>query len=79
MRTTIAPKSRDSMLSEYPIESSVPGWFFRFTEVSNGVWNVEGSDAFGRKVTRMGTDEKALLSECEADARAISDQVKPAF
>ena len=78
-RVTVKPRSRDDMLKEYPIESSVRGWFFRHTEVSNNVWLVEGCDLWGRKVTRTGTDDKALLSECEDDARSINNQVKPAF
>jgi hypothetical protein len=63
------------MIKEYPIESSVAGWFFRCKEVSNNVYLVEGCDFWGRKVTRTGTDEKALISDCEADARFISNQV----
>ena len=78
-RITIEPRSRDDMLKEYPIESAVAGWFFRYKEVSNNVWLVEGCDRWGRKVTRTGTDERVLLSECESDARSINDQVKPAF
>ena len=78
-RIAVAPRSRDDMLKEYPIESSVAGWFFSYREVSSNVWVVEGSDLWGRTITRTGTDEKALISECEADARAINNQVKPAF
>jgi hypothetical protein len=75
----ISPRTRDDIIKEYPIASSVTGWFFRCTEVSNNVYLVEGCDIWGRKVSRTGTDEKALISDCEADARSINSQVKPAF
>lgn len=78
-RLPVTPRSRDEIIEDYPIESSVPGWFFRYAEVSNNVYLVEGCDRWGRKVTRTGSDEKALLSDCEADARAINDQINPTF
>jgi len=78
-RVPIRTRSREDLMKDYPIESSVAGWFFRYTETSNNVYLVEGCDLWGRKVSRSGTDPAATVSECEADAREINKQVSGAF
>ena len=55
----------------YPIQDKVIGWFFRTEETSNGVYEVEGTDLYGRKVSRNGTDPDLLLDRCAGDAREI--------
>ncbi len=63
-----------ALLKRYPIRGKTPGWYFSIRETSANVWLVEGSDAFGRQVSRQGTDEEGLLAQCEADAREINGQ-----
>lgn len=63
------PEAR--LRADYPIQRSPEGWYFRMTETSAGAWLVEGTDAWGRKVARDGTDPEALLELCELDARSI--------
>jgi len=61
---------------EFPIAGLVEGWFFRQREVSPGAFVVEGTDLWGRTVTRQGGDPDALLKECVGDAKQIRQQVK---
>ena len=68
----VIPRSHKEMIREYPIEGLVEGWYFRQREVSNGCYIVEGSDVYGRTISRQttaGPDE--LLAECVALARQI--------
>ena len=51
---------------DYPIAGRFPGWCFRIREFSAGAWLVEGSDLWGRTVSRQGADPDALLAECLA-------------
>jgi hypothetical protein len=58
------------MIREYPIDGRVPGWYFRVREVSNGCYVVEGSDVYGRTISRQTTaDPDAVLAECVAFAQ----------
>lgn len=75
----VAPRTRAEMMSEFPIESSVDGWFFRSSEVSNNYYVVEGCDLWGRRVKREGSDPDQALAQCEADAKTISEQVRRAL
>ena len=63
----------DDDLAAYPIRDLVKDWFFRIQEVSNGVYVVEGIDAWGRKVSRKGTEVEldGILKACADDAREI--------
>ena len=36
--------SAEELAKTHPITDRVPDWFFRVVEVSNGAWQVEGSD-----------------------------------
>ena len=58
--------------TRYPIAGTTLGWRFRATETSSSVWRVDGSDRFGRQVSRQGTDVDRLQEQCEADARDIN-------
>ena len=71
-KPTVTPRSHKEMIREYPIEGLVEGWYFRQREVSNGCYIVEGSDVYGRTISRQTTaDPDALLAECVALARQI--------
>ena len=60
---------------EYPIADRVPGWFFRISEQSAGVYRVDGVDLWGRLVNDVGTDENRLLESCAAAATEINRQL----
>ena len=74
MKRTVQKLSEDAVRREYPLVGPPAGWFFRVREVSNGVFIVEGTDLWGRKVSRTGFDEQALLAACSEDARNIDAQ-----
>ncbi len=65
----------DKELKEYPIADLLEGWFFRVREVSYGVYRVEGTDRWGRTVSRIGEKPKELISACVNDARAIAANI----
>ena len=62
----------DEELKVYPITDLLEGWFFRVCEVSYGVYRVEGTDRWGRTVSRIGEKPKELISACVNDAREIA-------
>ena len=68
-------KDPAEVLREFPIAGLVDGWFFRQREMTAGAYLVEGTDLWGRTVSRGGGDPGALLSQCAADARRISAEV----
>lgn len=52
-----------------PIEfTELSGWSFDADEVSAGVFMAVGSDRFGRKIEKTGTDPDALIEACRRDA-----------
>jgi len=57
-------------MRKYPITGLVEGWYFRQEEVSAGCYVVEGSDAYGRAISRQTGDPEAALAECIAFAHA---------
>ena len=59
------------MRREYPIAGRLPNWYFRFTETSNNAWLVEGSDVWGRTVSRQGDDPEELLTACIKYAKTV--------
>jgi hypothetical protein len=67
----VTPRSHEEMLREYPITGLVEGWYFRQREVSAGCFVAEGSDAYGRTVSRQTAADPpdAALAECVAFAR----------
>ena len=67
----------DEYLAMYPIKDLVEGWFFRVHEVSNGVYEVEGTDVWGRKVSRKGTEIELdeVLKAGASDARQIQSKL----
>lgn len=73
----ITARSHEEMVREYPITGLVEGWYFRQREVSNGYYLVEGSDAFGRTISRpTAADPDAALAEIVAYARSHSEPAK---
>ena len=62
----------------FPITGVVDGWFFRQSEVSPGAYVVEGTDLWGRRVSRAGGDPDELLTLCAADAKRIDEESRRA-
>ncbi len=76
MKKEIVEKTEEEILRSYPIKGNTTGWFFRSTEVSNNAWEVEGTDKWGRKVSRQGDDPNKLIAECEKAAEEINSTIK---
>jgi hypothetical protein len=75
MKKLIHPLS-DEELKSYPITNLLEGWFFRVREVSYGVYRVDGTDRWGRTVSRVGENPKELISLCINDAREIAANIQ---
>ena len=71
MRAKVTRKTEEELLSDYPIRSRVPGWFLREEEISAGAWKVEGTDAWGRKVSATGSDPEVLHREIETKVKKM--------
>ena len=57
--------------------SNLPsGWSFKVEEISNGAYQVEGKDQFGRIVSHTGGDPEALLEKCMFEAKQIQAKGK---
>jgi hypothetical protein len=78
MKSAVQKLDAAAVRKEFPIDGKIDGWFFRVEEVSNNVYEVCGTDLFGRKISRSGTDHDALLEACIYDARQIGTQTKTA-
>lgn len=75
MKIRVAPKTIDELVANFPIEGNVDGWRFRWTETSNLAFVVEGSDLFGRQVSRQGQDLEQLQADVEKDAREVNEEL----
>lgn len=73
MKKRVGKIEIDKLLESFPIRGSTPGWFFRTEETSHNAWVVEGTDRWGRRVSRQGNDPARLLAECEIDAAKVHD------
>ncbi len=71
MKAKITQKSEKEILAIYPIKSKIQGWFFKVTEISNNAYEAEGTDLFGRLVSKQGNDPEQLLVLCEQDIQKI--------
>ncbi len=71
MKGSVRQRSEADTLREFPISNRTVGWYFRIEEVSAGVYRVEGTDLWNRRVSRTGTDPERLLSDCAADAATV--------
>ncbi|MGD0917216.1 MAG: hypothetical protein ABSB22_12245 [Thermodesulfobacteriota bacterium] len=72
MKKPIHKISKEILEKDFPIKGKVPGWYFRQEEVSNGAWEVEGVDQWGRRVNRIGDDPDQLFIKCEVAAQEIN-------
>jgi hypothetical protein len=71
------PKSHEEIIQEFPIQGLVKDRYFRIREVSNGVFRVEGSDIYGRTVSKIGIerDSQKMLDDCVVYAKEIQSKV----
>ncbi|MEO3735138.1 hypothetical protein [Shewanella baltica] len=72
MKKEIEKIPESVIIKKYPISNKLNGWYFSLVEVSNNVWQVEGSDLWGRKVENSGIDPDALLCEAVKTAKELS-------
>jgi hypothetical protein len=72
MKRLVEKQIESEVLSQYPIQGMVDGWYFRLTETSNGAWLCEGTDLWGRKASCQGSNEALLLQECQAMAKNLA-------
>ena len=72
MRRRVEKLTEPDLIACYPKRGKTPGWYFRIDELANGVWRVEGSDQWGRRVSHTGSDPDTVLAECERDAAEIN-------
>ena len=70
----IQKRDRAELITSYPIDGLVEGWYFRRRETSPGAYIVEGADLWGRVVSRHGDDPQALLTQCANDARSMAKE-----
>jgi len=78
MKVRVHKLSEEEILEDFPIRGKTPGWFFRMEEMSYGTWIVEGSDLWGRRVSRGGGDPDDMLAACEKDAAKIEQGLSSA-
>jgi hypothetical protein len=78
MKIRVEKISEEEALRQFPVAGRVQGWFFRVDEVSAGVYLVEGTDLWGRRVSRKGTDPDELLASCAVDADEILRSISAA-
>lgn len=76
MNTKVREMDYEEISRLYPIIGKLDGWFFRSKETSPYSYTVEGTDRWGRKVSRMGNDPARLLDQCIEDAKNIKKQLK---
>jgi hypothetical protein len=72
MKRLVEKQSEADLMVRYPRKGKTSGWYFRIEEVSNGVWQVEGSDQWERRVSHTGFDPDVFLANCERDAAELS-------
>ena len=76
MKHRVTKLDEAAVRREFPLVGFVQGWFFRVKEESPGHYHAEGSDLWGRQVSRHGSDPDVALDGCYADARHIVAQVR---
>lgn len=78
MKHLVTKQSEEEITREFPIAGLLDGWFFRKTETSAGVYEVVGSDLWGRRVSETGIEPEIVLANCVAQAREIEKQLHDA-
>jgi hypothetical protein len=75
VKQPISAKTEDELRQDFPLHDRLVGWFFRIDEVSAEAYVAEGSDRYGGRVSRQGSNPDELLEQCIADARSIEASI----
>jgi hypothetical protein len=77
MKKAVVPFTDEELIKAYPVTNLLEGWYFRYYEISNGVYRVEGINRWGNTVSRTCADPEleATLHTCADDAREIEKQL----
>jgi hypothetical protein len=76
MKKEIYKKPEEVIRRTFPIKAKTSGWYFRIKEISNNAWEVEGTDQWGRLISRQGSDPEQLMAQCEVEAEKINEKTK---
>ncbi len=76
MKQKVNKITETQLLVDFPIKSTVDGWYFRASETSNNCWKVEGQNQWGNKLSRTGNDPIVLQQELEKIAAQIEKEIK---
>ena len=74
MKREIRKFTESEILRDFPIAGELDGWFFRSKETSNNVWEVEGSDLWGRKVYCQGNSLNELIAQAKTMAVNVTER-----
>ncbi len=64
MKKGIRKLNENDIKLRFPISGKLDGWIFKIEEISNGAYQVSGSDLFGRIVSKTGDNPDIILNEC---------------
>jgi hypothetical protein len=64
MKKGIRKLNENDVKLRFPISGKLDGWYFKIEEISNGAYQVSGSDLFGRIISKTGDNPDILLNEC---------------
>ena len=64
MKKGIRKLNENDVKLRFPISGKLDGWYFKIKEISNGAYQVSGSDLFGRIISKTGDNPDILLNEC---------------
>jgi hypothetical protein len=70
MKRLVEKQDASKLVEEFPLAELLPNWFFRVRETSAGAYLAEGTDLWGRTVSRQGGDPDLILQLCVMSARA---------
>jgi hypothetical protein len=76
MQKEIEKLSEQEVLKFYPLKDESLGWYFRTVEISNGAWEAEGSDLWGRKESAQGSDPEQLIKELASEVKVLNERIK---
>ena len=77
MKNSVTPKTHQQIIKEFPISGKFENWYFRITESSANCFLVEGSDIYGRQISKhTHGDPDIALQECIEFARATAKEIQ---
>jgi hypothetical protein len=78
MKQAITRYSDEELKKVYQFTNLLEGWYFRYIEISNCAYRVEGINRWGNTVSRTCSDPEldVTLQACVNDAREIEKQLQ---